>query len=91
MFKIAVCDDDLNICSLIENALLSYQNEFDFCIDIEVFYSAKELFSYIKNGNSFDLIYLDLEIPNMTGLELGAALRCYMDDYFQRIRECCNS
>ncbi len=81
MFRIAICDDMMNSCAIVENALLSYEQENNIGLDIDVFYSAKELFEQLKQGERFDLIFLDIEIPGMTGIELGDNIRNYMDDY----------
>ncbi len=85
MFKIAVCDDKKEACSIIENALLCYASDNDFALDVEVFYSAIEMFSHLKQGSSYDLIFLDIEIPGMTGVELGDNIRNYMEDYHTKI------
>lgn len=81
MFKIAICDDEQIICSQVENTLLDYSNKTGFKIDIIVFYSGKELYKYMKQGNAFDLIYLDIEMKCMDGLELGKKIRNNMKDH----------
>ncbi len=85
MFRIAVCDDQKEMCAVIENALLCYTKDNDITVDIEVFYSAKELFSNLKQGNSYELLFLDIEMPEMTGIELGDNIRHYMEDYHTKI------
>ena len=70
--KIAICDDDASvlqsICKLLKLAYvengLSWQEPVCFS-------SAKELLK----GNPFDLIYLDIEMPDISGLEAAAKLR----------------
>ncbi len=85
MFRIAICDDQKDICAVIESALLCYSDDNSLAIDVEVFYSAKQLFSYLKQGNSYDLIFLDIEMPEMTGIELGDNIRNYMEDYHTKL------
>lgn len=81
MFKIAVCDDEQIICSQVENTLLEYSKKTGLRIDILVFYSGKDLYKYMKQGNGFDLIYLDIEMECMDGLELGKKIRNKMQDH----------
>ncbi len=85
MFNIAICDDDKRICTQIENAILNNSNAFDEEIEIEVYFSAHELFDELKRGAKYELVFLDIEIPNMTGIELSNNIRNYMDDYNTQI------
>lgn len=81
MFRIAICDDEHVICSQIEHILLNYSKRINLEIDIKVFYSGKELYKYMESDYIFDLIYLDIEMESMDGLELGKKIRNTMQNY----------
>ncbi len=81
MFRIAICDDDQAIGSQIEKVLLKYSKTACLEIDITVFYSGEELYRYIESGHGFDLIYLDIEMELMDGLEVGKRIRNTMKDH----------
>ena len=85
MFKIAVCDDEKNICSSIENVILDYQKELCTELEVEVFYSGKELCRAIDNEERFDLIFLDIEMDLLNGIEVGIKIRQEKDDYITKI------
>ncbi|MBO0545513.1 response regulator [Clostridium botulinum] len=69
MFKVAICDDEPVICGDIENVLLNYQKYNFEEIEIEVFYSGEELCRYMEKEQSFDLIFLDIEMKEMKVLK----------------------
>ncbi|HGG0418075.1 response regulator transcription factor [Clostridium botulinum] len=85
MFKVAICDDEPVICGDIENVLLNYQKYNFEEIEIEVFYSGEELCRYMEKEQSFDLIFLDIEMKEMNGVEVGRKIRQEMDDYLTKI------
>lgn len=85
MFKIAVCDDEQAICSLIEKISLQYQKESCTKLEIEVFYSGEELYKHIQERGRFDLIFLDIEMKLVNGIEVGRKIREEMDDYSTKI------
>lgn len=72
MFSVAICDDDELLCTKIENILLSYKGEI---VQTEVYFSCEKLFADLKNGMHYDLIYLDIELEMMNGVELGSKIR----------------
>lgn len=80
VLKIAICDDEQNMCSIIEELLLSAAKEICLSVDTEVFYSGKSLYNYLKGKNSFDLIFLDIEMNGMSGIDISDKLRNIMED-----------
>ena len=78
--RIAICDDDKGCCSQIEKWLVEYRLREKIDIETEIFYSAETLLSEIKGRCWFDLIFLDIELPEKTGIELGYAIRNHTED-----------
>lgn len=85
MLNIAICDDNENICSIIEEMVIAYKKKSAFEIKIEVFYSGQELIEYLENDNKFDLIFLDIELGNMTGIKVANHIRNEFDDHISKI------
>lgn len=75
MFRIGICDDEPFICSEIESIIFDYSKSLSEKIDIEVFNSGEELYDYMKSEISFDLIFLDIELYKLSGIELGKKIR----------------
>jgi len=80
MFKIAVCDDEQNMCSTIEKLLLSAAEELGLAVDTEVFYSGESLYKYLAAGHCFDLIFLDIEMDGINGIDVSDRLRGQLGD-----------
>lgn len=85
MFRIAICDDESVVCSGIEEIILNYSTSISEKIDVEVFYSGEELYEYIKNDTSFDIIFLDIELNKLNGIELGKIIRNEMKNEITQI------
>ena len=73
MLKLAICDDDLSICSHAEQLIED--------IDIgghytEVFHSAEALTNYLRQGNEhFNIYLLDIEMPGSDGISAARYIR----------------
>lgn len=85
MLKIAICDDNNSICSEIEGFILEYQKLRFLDIDIEVFYNGESLIDYIKNKYLFDIIFLDIELGDITGIGVGKVIRKDFRDHISKI------
>jgi DNA-binding LytR/AlgR family response regulator len=85
VFRIAVCDDEQVICSQIENIILNYAEESNEKIDTQVFYSGEELNKFLEMGQSFDLIFLDIELKLINGIEVGRKIREELDNQILQI------
>ncbi len=71
MFRIAICDDEPIICRQIESILqrhIYYKK-----MSIESFYTGEEL-AAANQEDQFDLIFLDIELPGLTGIDLAEQL-----------------
>lgn len=72
--RIAVCDDEKLYTDLIEKAIKITLDEMNFSYEIEKFVSSSELFERLKE-NSFDALFLDIDMPKISGFEISALIR----------------
>lgn len=75
MLKIAICDDVIEITSQLEDIIFEISKKNLVHVDIEVFFSGNDLLEYINNGNTFDLIFLDIQMANIDGIQVGNEIR----------------
>jgi len=75
VLHIAICDDDIATCSSIEGLLTDISLTFSEKIETEVFFSGEELCSELSKNNYFDIIFLDIELKLMNGVEVGKKIR----------------
>lgn len=85
VLRIAICDDEQVICSQIENIILKYAAGNNEKVDTQVFYSGEELDRFLKMGHSFDLLFLDIELKLINGIEVGKKIRGEMDNQIMQI------
>ncbi|MEL7655907.1 MAG: LytTR family DNA-binding domain-containing protein, partial [Bacillota bacterium] len=85
MLRVAICDDEPVICSQIENYILDYASKSNERIETQVFYSGEELEKFLRSSESFDLIFLDIEMKMIDGIELGRKIREEFDDQIVQI------
>lgn len=69
--RIAVCDDEVHMRSQIINAFNSYMKTQGEEYSIVEFSSAEE---FLSNNDPFDILFLDIEMEGMTGIELKEEL-----------------
>lgn len=75
MINIAICDDDISITSEIENNLKRIGKEHGISLNIEVFGDGKDLVDEIYSGENYDIIYLDIEMKKLNGLDTAKKIR----------------
>ncbi len=80
MCKIAICEDDLKTAGYIEQTLLDYAKNKMFKADINVYYSAEELYADILGGIRYDMLFLDIELRDVNGIHLGYLIRNKVKD-----------
>lgn len=85
MYYIGVCDDGENICADIEKMLLHCAQEKNLPIDTSVWYTGEGLRDYLEAGNHLDILFLDIELFKMTGIEVGNYIRKQLDNMGMQI------
>jgi len=76
--KLAICEDE----KIFQDVLLDYLKPYlsELCdISVDVFSHGADLIERHRGGVKYDMVFLDVDMPEMTGVEVGQALR-EMDD-----------
>lgn len=74
MISIAICDDELNMRACLKKELEKVMENLGESIQIEEFSGAQAFCARLKKKN-FDLLLLDIEMPNMDGFSLAKELQ----------------
>ena len=75
MISITICDDEPGTCSDIENIILNYTHSHAIETEIEIFYSGETLYESMEKGYRTDLLFLDIQLFEMNGVEVGKKIR----------------
>lgn len=80
MFKIGICEDDkdfaLELKEIIHRRFIKYNLE----CKIQCFYSGEDILDTMVNSKKkFDIIFFDIELPNLNGIEVARQIRS-LDD-----------
>lgn len=75
MIKIAICDDDIAFVGITQTYLEKISAEYHYSLEISAYLSGQELIKDHQSGNSFDLIYLDIEMDGLDGIETAKWIR----------------
>ncbi|MFX3632443.1 MAG: LytR/AlgR family response regulator transcription factor [Candidatus Pristimantibacillus sp.] len=66
--KIAICEDDLNLCKIISDKIKVVTRS----SEISTFNYGNDL---LEQCEDFQLVYLDIQLPDITGIELAQKIR----------------
>ena len=75
MIKIALCDDNRYLLGKLEELLYELAERHKLHIDVDCFEDGAKLLEKIKKGERFDIIYMDIQIGGMDGLETAYRIR----------------
>ena len=85
VYNIGICDDDKNMCCELESMLIDIFREFNVHVEIEPWYSGETLCKHLEMGNAFDLLFLDIELLTLNGVEVGKFIRESLNDIKTKI------
>lgn len=85
MYCVGICDDSVSVCSFVEETLFDFAKQKNVDIDVEVWNSGEALQKFLQDGNHMDILFLDIELFEMTGIEVAHYIREQMDDRSMQI------
>ena len=77
--NIGICDDERVLCTQLEETLIEILIKEKVEYEIEVFWTGKSLCESMKE-RKYDLIFLDIELPDMDGIAIGSYIRETLHD-----------
>jgi len=78
MTKIAICDDEQSLLSANRAVVENFLQEKKELATIEEYGNGEFLLADIQEGSYFDLILLDIEMPEKDGMELAPQIKQYL-------------
>lgn len=75
MIRFAVCDDQPQIASLEAEMVEGYCKENGIACEIKLYTDSKMLLYDVQENMFFDMLFLDIEMPELNGMELAAGIR----------------
>ncbi len=80
MYNIGICDDGKNICAVLEEMVQLYSQKNKIKMDTKIWYTGEELCQFLEQGGHLDILFLDIELFEVTGIEVGDFIRNKMED-----------
>ncbi len=74
IYKVAICDDEINQCAVLEKIIIEYFNNRAEKCEVEVWYDSMSLCRDIKEFNP-QILFLDIPLPGDNGVCAGKYIR----------------
>ena len=74
-YKIAICDDDISQVDFLESILTPWLKIKNILADIKKYSSAKSFLFDYESEKDFDILLLDIEMPEINGIKLAKTVR----------------
>ncbi len=80
MYNIGICDDGKVFCGFMESMILNYIKENGILADIKVWFSGEGLCKSLKMGDRPDILFLDIELLELNGMQVAHFIRNELED-----------
>lgn len=80
MYRIGICDDDKVLCARLEEQICQIAERLAVEAETDVWYSGEGIQSDLQKGLQLDLLFLDIELAQKNGIEVGRFIRGDLED-----------
>lgn len=85
MFQITICNDERLFCEYMKGQILDFCEKIQAEYRIQTYNTKAELLNRLKQKNKVDLLFLDIELADGNGIELGEYIREELQDFQMKI------
>ena len=85
MYRAGICDDDKIFCAGLEEIICDLAEKQRWQIETEVWYSGESLMRDLENMPCPDILFLDIELYEKSGIDVGRFIRGDREDYLAHI------
>lgn len=78
IFKVAICDDEPHSMQTLKKCLEQAEIDFDIDFDISYFNNSSSLLAYYTTYGAFQILFLDVELPDQSGIETAKKYAKYL-------------
>ena len=75
MYHIGVCDDEREVCIQLADMVYAYDRQMNIGIDVSIWNTGEALYQDLRNHRPIDLLFLDIELVSMDGIQIGRLIR----------------
>ena len=75
VLNIAICDDNPSDRNAVAFALRQYMSKKSVAYQIDPFPCAQDLIAEVKGGNLYDIVFLDIYMDGLLGIDAAVILR----------------
>ena len=79
--KIAVCDDNRNDREKLKSILTNYYMANDIELSVDLYAGGKEFLEHYRKSKDYQLVLLDIEMPEISGIEIAETIRTEIDKH----------
>lgn len=85
MIKIAVCDDEQRVCSTLEEYIIMICKGVRMKVEIDIYNDGESIYEALREKESYHLIFLDIKLVNINGIDIGKYIREELCDNYTQI------
>lgn len=75
MFRIGICDDDIKFSEELKKLVKEYAEKNNISVKVQSFVNSNDLFKSLEEEGLFEILFLDIELKETTGVIVGKRIR----------------